>query len=147
MPSEPVDCKTGHMTSDDEDRSGLPRRFRAGLQQGGFHGAGHVVVDRDALVAVPTSVDAALRRHLLPDASSPEIIEHVGSKVVVIMGRIPAPVVNTVLLIQSQRQTVAASFPPWTRRPLLAALRQAGFDVHVERRLVAVGEAHVSPWP
>lgn len=54
---------------------------------------------------------------------------------------------RTVVLIESADRTVAAGFPPWTRRRLLAALHTAGFRVALERRWFATGESEVRPWP
>lgn len=106
-----------------------------------------LTVGQRLLSVQPGRVSEYIQPKMLPDAPPLQPTTHEKPDVTVVFGRIPAPVINTVVIIESADRTVAAGVPPRARRRLLDALRSAGFQVTVEQRWFASGDSDVRPWP
>jgi hypothetical protein len=122
----------------------LPATFTVGvLHRNALGGGGTLVVDRDSITLLPGATASIVARWTTKEYLT-GTIQHAGKTVTVLCSRLPTPVANTTVLIEPDASAVyAASVPPWTRGRLLAALREAGFEVLVEDHWLANGLSRV----
>jgi hypothetical protein len=79
-----------------------------------------------------------MARWAAPDGGSAAAVTHLGSRVTVLLSRIPTPVANTTVLVEPDGFRVyGAAVPPWDRGRLLSALRAGGFEVTCETHWLA----------
>jgi len=130
-----------------EARRALPAVFSAGLLHGAWSGGGTLIVDEGSITVRSGALSRPAKSVLSPETSPIDEIKHAGAEVLVLLSRIPAPVINTNVIVRSTERAVAAGVPPWSRRRLLRALEAAGFDVRCEKQWFTTGLSHLQPWP
>jgi hypothetical protein len=125
----------------------LPTTFRVGVLYGAVSGSGTLQVESGAIRLQPRGATKWAGRIGSPGGGDQREVVQRSPRVKVVLSRIPAPVVNTSVVVSSGEVTAVAGVPPWQRKRLLTALDAAGFTVERETAWLSLGSKYVTPWP